>query len=530
MFTQNVQLSHQEALLYVFEDNEAVIKMITKGRSPTMRHVSRTHSVALDWLFDRVNLDPKIQIKYIDTRNQLADMLTKRNFTRDEWNHLLCLFNVSHFSSTVCSEVMSKRTQQDSGEERVTAKSRRMMSLIAKAPSTLSSSASKGPDKRSYESQSPWSAKAKEYDRTGQPVVCPQRGAMPQQFIIGNDETESELSVESRSFLNRVNDQVRKRQKRSSMNVTENDEEHTVIRRMFMSVALESAVFMGKNYSDNWHSIKNTKDLTMIHMFDISAKLVSEQDEIYGVKTIDWEGYTWKYLSLIGDEQVISLQRTKVYVFSDSVLCLGKILENPQSNTAWEDRLAWFRSSPEYRDLDRIDGEPMEFEWNIFPRFNTLQLSQEVKSLLLRLNETPENFTGRIIFMSMFNDISCGSRDNEKECGSNANLVSLYARRFGTGQWSFIGPGSEKKWYSISEDSPQGEWDRIAEKMMLEFGESRHPVFRATSPLSRCQLKSTSGGKLSIHKSADLETIKTVFRTSISCKSAQSSRSSRRNV
>ena len=55
----NVQSSHQEALLYEFEDNEAVIKMITKGRSPTIRHVSRTHRVALDWLFDRINLDPK---------------------------------------------------------------------------------------------------------------------------------------------------------------------------------------------------------------------------------------------------------------------------------------------------------------------------------------------------------------------------------------------------------------------------------------------------------------------------------------
>ena len=49
------------AMLYVFEDKEAVIKMITKGRSPTMRHVSRTHRVALDWLFDRINLDRKVQ-------------------------------------------------------------------------------------------------------------------------------------------------------------------------------------------------------------------------------------------------------------------------------------------------------------------------------------------------------------------------------------------------------------------------------------------------------------------------------------
>ena len=157
-----------------------------------------------------------------------------------------------------------KKRKKESGEKRLTAKSRPMMSLIARAPSTLSSSASESPEKRSYESQSPLSAKAEEYDRTGKPVVgrdtshapghhhkqfveslysarysqwdddkawssqewkydeliddrtgtpvvCPQRGA--QQFIIGDDETELDLSLGSRSFLDRVNDQVRKRHK-----------------------------------------------------------------------------------------------------------------------------------------------------------------------------------------------------------------------------------------------------------------------------------------------------------------------------
>ena len=85
----NVQTSRQEALLCVFEDNQAVFKRIIKGRSLTTRHVSRTHRVALDWLFDRINLDSKIQIKYSDTKNQLIDTLTTGNFTRDEWNHLL---------------------------------------------------------------------------------------------------------------------------------------------------------------------------------------------------------------------------------------------------------------------------------------------------------------------------------------------------------------------------------------------------------------------------------------------------------
>ena len=103
-----------------------------REESPTMRHVSRTHRVALDWLFDRINLESKIQIKYFDTKNQLADILTKGKWTRDEWNHLLCLFNISHFSSTNWLEVMSKRTQEDSGEERVTAKSKPMMNLVSR--------------------------------------------------------------------------------------------------------------------------------------------------------------------------------------------------------------------------------------------------------------------------------------------------------------------------------------------------------------------------------------------------------------
>ena len=172
-----------------------------------------------------------------------------------------------------------------------------------------------------------------------------------------------------------------------------------------MSSTLQASVFMVKNYSDNWHSIKNTEDLTMKQMFDISEKLIAEQsDEIYGMKTIDWEDYSWKYLSLIDDEHVISLLHTKVYVFSDSALCLGKMRTHNQINYAWEDKLKWFKSSPEYRTFDRIDGEPIEFEWNIFPGFNTLQVSEEVKRLLYRLGETPENFAGRILFMSMFND------------------------------------------------------------------------------------------------------------------------------
>ena len=139
-----------------------------------MRHVSSTHRVALDWLFDRINLDPKIQIKYIDTKNQLADILTKGNFTRDEWNKLLCLFNISHFSSAECSDVLSKRTQEDSGEERVTAKSKPMMNLVWRCsernPDVLASTASESPGKTRYESQLLLSSRTGQHQRTVRPV------------------------------------------------------------------------------------------------------------------------------------------------------------------------------------------------------------------------------------------------------------------------------------------------------------------------------------------------------------------------
>ena len=142
--------SGSNAMLHVFEDNEAVIKMIIIGRSPTMRHVSRTHRVALDWLLDRINVDSKIQIQYIDAKHQLVDIFTTGNFTRDEWNNLLHLFNISHFSSaccatnsslTSCPKTMAKRMQEQKGEERIVAKSKSTAMNLSSHVRTSSSSA-----------------------------------------------------------------------------------------------------------------------------------------------------------------------------------------------------------------------------------------------------------------------------------------------------------------------------------------------------------------------------------------------------
>ena len=216
--------------------------------------------------------------------------------------------------------------------------------------------------------------------------------------------------LRSRSFLNRVNDRLRKILDHSSEDAMQDIEKFSMICGMFMSPTLEASVFMGKNHSDNAHSIKNTgENLTLKQMFDISEKLVLEQsDEIFGVSQISWEDSSWKQLSLVNDEEVISFSHAKVYVFSDSVLCLGKVIQNPTSNTVWEQQLDWFKESQQYRTLDTIDGEPMELEWNIFPGFSTLQLLQEAQKFMNKTSD-PDQFQGRIIFMSMFSDIILGN-------------------------------------------------------------------------------------------------------------------------
>ena len=144
-------------------------------------------------------------------------------------------------------------------------------------------------------------------------------------------------------------------------------------------------------------------------------------------------------------KQLSIFSAQKVYVFSDSVLCLGRILQHPESNEAWKKRIEGITTDKSYRDYDGINGEPTELEWNIFPGFTTSQLCGKINDLLSDLGETPETFTGRILFMSMFNDISRDGKGNKEECLANARVVKVLARRFGIGQWSFIGPGSEKK-------------------------------------------------------------------------------------
>ena len=151
-------------------------------------------------------------------------------------------------------------------------------------------------------------------------------------------------------------------------------------------------------------------------------------------------------------------------------------------DTAWMNKIKGYSQNNHFKELNRIDGMQTEFEWTIFPGFTTLGILQEIQKCLKSVQCEPEHINGRIIFMSMFNDIAWRENDNTEECAQNATEVSKYARRFPCGRSSFLGPGSEKTRYKTCSNKPNREWDRTARMMILQLiTESGHPVFRASS-------------------------------------------------
>ena len=203
-----------------------------------------------------------------------------------------------------------------------------------------------------------------------------------------------------------------------------------------MATTLNAATFMGKNYSTMRNVVQNGEKITLKQMFDVTATTINNDEEVYCLDKIEYQRNTWTKLSLINDPVVIGLQSTKVYVFSDSVLCLGKVLQHPECNQAWKDRVAGVRAERDYSDFDDIKGESAEFEWNIFPGFTTLQLCDKINNLLSSLGQTPETFTGRILFMSMFNDISCEGKRQQTTMFTGRRLCENICKKIWN--WSMV--------------------------------------------------------------------------------------------
>ena len=130
-------------------------------------------------------------------------------------------------------------------------------------------------------------------------------------------------------------------------------------------------------------------------------------------------------------EKAYRITNARAYVFSESVLCVVKMGDDPLAT--WKSKIKRSSENNHFMDMNRIDGMPTEFEWKIFPRIQKLGLLEKIKSLMTDLHCEPENFEDRIIFMSMHNNTEWKAKGNTEQCEYNSQTVANYARKFHRG-------------------------------------------------------------------------------------------------
>ena len=138
---------------------------------------------------------------------------------------------------------------------------------------------------------------------------------------------------------------------------------------------MKAAVHLGNDYEENLRVTRNTEFSEIRSLFSITQKLVLDQkDEILGANTIDWDQTPWLKSTWV-HERAIKLSTAKIFQF----FRFGAVLwrQNCRITTICailDGQIGWFTQSTPYRGLDNIDGEPVVFEWKIFPGQTTLKL------------------------------------------------------------------------------------------------------------------------------------------------------------
>ena len=200
--------------------------------------------------------------------------------------------------------------------------------------------------------------------------------------------------------------------------------------------------------------------------------------------TIDWQQPLWRETTLLTHRSV-QFATAKTYVFSDSVLCLGGISDEPVK--AWERKIYMvfgntlshrFGSDRRGADGVRVDKFP-KIHFIADPRRDPEDNDFWIKVWTWALQRKDH------LHVNAQRHCMEKKRGTKENCIANAHRVTEYARRFTRGHWSFLWSGSKKKWFGTHVNKLDGELNKTAEGMMLNIAERGHPEFRATSAFER---------------------------------------------
>ena len=340
-----------------------------------MRHVSRTHRVALDLLFDRINLEPKIETKYLNTKNQVADILTKGSFSRDEWNHFLCLFNIMNFSMYSCSHfgnslsdnsdqvgkqsAMSKRGHKTTSNEGSPKANARPCLVLREQRSKEISSRSLGSlvnpvnadERQEVERASRQLAPPDSNSKIGYSQANWQEN-VPQatRKLVLEDRNQTEC--DERKYCNSTSSRKLAASSPELKNMEYTNHRYmgkifqflqrdwecqqaTQQRRMFITSSMKADIHLGPNYVSNSEVYKNTKFEDIESVFNITQKLAKEHcEEILNVRCSENSSPPWTRLVLAND-QAIKWAKANVCFCADSVLCVGQ--QQKDGKDKWKD-------------------------------------------------------------------------------------------------------------------------------------------------------------------------------------------------
>ena len=490
--------------------------MFIKGRKQW--DTCQEHRVALDWVFDKINLDFKTQIEYVHTKNQLADMLTKGNFTRDEWDHLLRLLNIMNLSMFSCSHffnrkqsVMSKRAQESTPKEgSAVAKPRPMNSVsrnLLRAKKDLPQDLSDPSSPRNQElDQSCVSSRDRKLTRNiiHNPTMHSQEATRWHSRKLGRRD-ESSNSARAKK-LERGEDPIRKvevarpqyadlrlsvpweslQEAAEKLNLAEDAavigiealKTNVLICGLFKSTTMKAAIHLRPNCVENLEVYRNTNFEELENLFDITQKVILDHHlEILNVKTIEWTSPSWTR-STLSHDQVITWTKAKVRVHSE----LG---ENVRS----------FRSESKMGESSNV--------------ISTVRFLQKITLCWWRTNWV------RVEYFPRTYVIENSPEDPGRLARSkilNLRILKIESSSGQCSMTSFLGLGDEKKWYGTLSCTRERKWDSTAKQVVKRFKQTGHPVFKSISALSRGILKRKKD-RDTMHFNADASNAELFFRT-----------------
>ena len=374
-------------------------------------------------------------------------MLNRGHFTRDEWNHLLRLFNImnlsmfssSYFLSIKQPNTMSKRAQERRTEEEepVVAKSKPASlvsrNMSAKQPTLVGFGCFMQPRESRVGSElcvhENWEIGAgqsptpnSEFSRVAEMITRFQAlGDQCKRWVsvqaLGDWCVESRTNLQRRSWTTKILksptiDTLRKSSQnvRPKLNRCEDDQIFLISKKQCFDMAIVHV------NNDECGSTSWTKLQWELCLASTTPLSKSSRDVVRHHAEVDLGPESRDSECLRDWVAIYSLDEIYFVIWQKNQVGESKSRqEHSEADERWKDHTQYFQHSNEHKVTFGITGEPIEVEWNIFPRHRTLQILQEIQDNMAACQTSPGEFEDRIIFMSMLNDIvRIEKRNSEK--------------------------------------------------------------------------------------------------------------------